>query len=521
MSDEPRDIERLITDAIEDARDGELDEQRLAEVRKLLATSQIARRAYLKHNQFSRMLSVEELPPVVSDDAVTASRGLESAPSKPESAWYRFPSLAGWGIAAALLIAFVVVSPDHGTRDRNDSRPQVADQVAEEPPTAVLTRAIDVEWEHSRRFQAEVGRPIVERVLRLNSGIAELTFASGATVMIEGPARLRIDSAMNCYSFWGKLAANCPPSAHGFTVRFNGGKIVDLGTEFALDSEREGKTAVHVLSGEVLVAATDDDENVIEEISVKGNSAVQLNPDSRDIDAIQYDGESFSNLQRDSLIRSQPIKLQFDLGHRAGLYKGINAPAHATGDMFDHEDVWTQIVGDQSGAFVMADGNICPHPIRVDYGHGDGVIDWDATPVDPTGRVWPKAEPFFNTSLCQDHRPWDFDLGLRIAGLPAGTYRVYALCRSIRRPTAAYDVSFGVNLDRQLDKPLAMPPMKDLAGVTWEQGLTYVVSDIEVTTPDDWVSFITRYSRERSLKTTPHHGRSVLLGLQIVEISQR
>ncbi len=45
MSDESRDIERLIADAIEDARDGELDENRLAEVRELLASSSDARRA--------------------------------------------------------------------------------------------------------------------------------------------------------------------------------------------------------------------------------------------------------------------------------------------------------------------------------------------------------------------------------------------------------------------------------------------------------------------------------------------
>ncbi len=169
----------------------------------------------------------------------------------------------------------------------------------------------------------------------------------------------------------------------------------------------------------------------------------------------------------------------------------------------------------------MADGNLCPHPIRVDYGHGDGIIDWNATPVDPSGSVYSKAEPFFNTALCQDHRPWHFDLGMRVAGLPAGTYRVYALCRSIRRPTAAYDVSFGVNLDRQLDKPLAMPPMNDLAGAKWQDGLTCAVADVEVSSAEDWVTFITRYSRERSLKTTPHHGRSVLLGLQIVEIREK
>lgn len=57
-----------------------------------------------------------------------------------------------------------------------------------------------------------------------------------------------------------------------------------------------------------------------------------------------------------------------------------------------------------------------------------------------------------------------------------------------------------------------------LTDATWEAGLTYAVADIEVSSFDDWVTVITRYSRERSLRTTPHHGRSVLLGLQIVEI---
>jgi hypothetical protein len=520
MNDESCDVECLIADAIEDARDGELDENRLAEVRELLTTSPDARRAYLRYNQFSRMLSAEELPPLASEDAVAASGIADPIPSTVERGSDRFLSLAGWAIAAVLLLGIAIVSSGDKTDAPKVTEPDVAEQTADEPPVAVLTRAIGIEWEHPLRFQAELGQPVTERVLRLDSGIAEVTFVSGATVTIEGPAKLRIDSPMNCFSMYGKFAANCPPSAHGFTVRFKGGKIIDFGTEFALDTEPGGKTAVHVLSGEVIVAATDDEENVLKEISVKGNSAVELNPDTGGINSITYDGEAFNYLQCESLIRSQPIKLQFDLGHRAGLYNGVNAPAHAAGDMFAHEDVWTQIVGDQFGVFVMADGNICPHPIRVDYGHGDGVIDWDTTPVDPTGRVYETAEPFFSTALCQDHRPWDFDLGLRIAGLPAGTYRVYALCRSIRRPTAAYDVSFGVNLDRQLDRPLAMPPMDDLTGAKWQAGLTYAVSDIDISSPDDWITFITRYSRDRSLKTTPHHGRSVLLGLQIVEIRE-
>ena len=345
--------------------------------------------------------------------------------------------------------------------------------------------------------------------------IVQVQFSSGATVTVEGPARLRLDDPMKCRNFFGKLAANCPPSAHGFVISFSGGKVVDLGTEFALNTEPEGKTDVHVLNGEVIVARTDEDDRVLSEKNLLGHSAVVV---GEEIEEIAYDDQPFSRLKRESLIRSQPIKLQFDLGHRAGLYAGTNAPAHAVGDMFEHEDSWAQIVGDQSGTLIMADGNVCPLPILVDYGHGDGSIDWDATPVDPWGKVHSKARGIFDTALCQDHRPWDFDLGIRVSGLPAGTYRVYALCRSARRPGAAYDVSFGVNLDRQLEDPISIPPMDPDLVPQWIEGVTYEVEDVEVSGEEDWVTFITRYSRERSIKTPPHHGRSVLLGLQIVEI---
>ena len=435
---------------------------------------------------------------------------------------------AGWLAAAMLFFALFADTVQMRPSRNSVTSSHPADRLVEDPPTterptterpaAVLTRAIGVQWHHPSRYRAETGKPVSERQLRIEAGIAEVTFSSGAIVTVEGPASLRIDSAMKCYSDGGKLTACCPLSAYGFTIGFRGGQVVDLGTEFALDARPEGKTEVHVLRGEVIVSLTDDGEKILAERNLKGSSAVELSADRSAINTIAFNAEPYVKLQRDTLIRSQPVKLQFDLGHRAGLYEGTNSPAHAAGDILHHENVWNQIVGDQSGAFVMADSNICPHPVRVDYGHGDGVIDWSASPVDPAGRAWNGVEAFFNTPLCQDHRPWDFDLGLRVSGLPAATYRVYALCRSIRRPTAAYDVSFGLNLDRQLKHPLAMPSMKDLVGKQWEPGQTYAVSDVQVSSPRDWITFITRYSRERALLISGRHGRSVLSGLQIVEI---
>jgi hypothetical protein len=88
----------------------------------------------------------------------------------------------------------------------------------------------------------------------------------------------------------------------------------------------------------------------------------------------------------------------------------------------------------------------------------------------------------------------------------------------VRRPEASYDVSFGVNLDRQRAEPTVIPPMDETAEPRWVAGQTYAVGEVEISGPDDWATFITRYSRERTIVDTPHHGRSVLLGLQVVQI---
>ena len=476
--------------------DEQITEEEFSELDRILGADDEAREVYRAYLQMHQHLST---------GALEAKEELEE---KPASSMFSRTVivLAGLAAAALVIISFLpqnpVVTPP----------PEV-----EPVPDFVLTRAIDIEWAHQTRFQAQLGQPITEKQIKIESGIAQVQFSSGATVTIEGPARLRLDDPMKCLSFYGKLTAFCPESAHGFMIRFPGGRVIDLGTEFALDSEEGGKTDVHVIDGEVIVERTDEEDKVLGTQNLIGQTAASIGGGDN-IEEIAYDDASFSKLTRESMIRTQPIKLQFDLGHRAGLYKGTNAPAHAAGDMFDHEDTWTQIVGDQSGTFVMADGNVCPVPIKVDYGHGRGRIDWDATPVDPWGKIHSKAKGVLNTALTQDHRPWDYDLGLRVSGLPAGTYRIYALCRSVRRPEAAYHVSFGVNLKKQVDNPTFMPPMDGEKEPTWVEGETYAMGEVTVSGPEDWATFITRYSRQESVRSTPHHGRSVLLGLQILEV---
>lgn len=87
--------------------------------------------------------------------------------------------------------------------------------------------------------------------LRLESGLAEVCFQKGARILMEGPASLEIISANSARLRHGKLTAKVPESARGFQVVTPNGKVVDLGTEFALSVDADGVTDVYVYSGTV------------------------------------------------------------------------------------------------------------------------------------------------------------------------------------------------------------------------------------------------------------------------------
>jgi ferric-dicitrate binding protein FerR (iron transport regulator) len=88
--------------------------------------------------------------------------------------------------------------------------------------------------------------------LRFERGSVQLLTARGARVVVESPAELRFQSAQ-CLQLWrGKIAAECPPSAHGFTVITPEGRAVDLGTRFGVDVPEKGDPEIHVFEGEVI-----------------------------------------------------------------------------------------------------------------------------------------------------------------------------------------------------------------------------------------------------------------------------
>lgn len=198
--------------------------------------------------------------PKLRDDRRPAPPPPETAdePDRPRPRAARFPRLAALAataglIAAGLLFALFLPwnAPVGGGLDEGDlesPRPEVV----EVDGFAILTRAVGVEWAPGGPA-FRVDDRIAARRLKILSGLLQLEFFGGATVVLEGPADFEIESAMRCRCRGGKLRADVPPQSVGFTIAGGDVDVVDLGTEFAMRVDEKGAGEVHVIQGEVSV----------------------------------------------------------------------------------------------------------------------------------------------------------------------------------------------------------------------------------------------------------------------------
>ncbi|WP_404309031.1 LamG-like jellyroll fold domain-containing protein [Neorhodopirellula lusitana] len=88
----------------------------------------------------------------------------------------------------------------------------------------------------------------------LLEGTVHLRFASGADLVLQAPAKLRIDDKLHTRLAFGAVRAIVPPSAIGFTVATTDVNFEDVGTEFGLSvSKKTGESTMQVFDGQVNV----------------------------------------------------------------------------------------------------------------------------------------------------------------------------------------------------------------------------------------------------------------------------
>lgn len=133
---------------------------------------------------------------------------------------------------------------------------------ASEPQTdhiALLTQAVGVEWETPRDLQAGAG--LSAGWLKLESGTIQVEMISGASVLIEGPAAIKLISPLKAFCEYGKVRASVPEQAQGFSVATSRLNVVDLGTEFTLSLDETGNGQVQVIDGKVELHAANQQQS--------------------------------------------------------------------------------------------------------------------------------------------------------------------------------------------------------------------------------------------------------------------
>lgn len=166
-----------------------------------------------------------------------------------------FPRISPLAIAAAAAVILLLANGALIWFGNSESD----EPTAGESWVAVLSRVVDVEWENGTAAPSE-GDGLGIGTISLRSGLAQIEFFSGASIIVEGPAELHIESAslVECRS--GKLRASVPEPAQGFTIVTPDYRAVDLGTEFAVSVGRNGESELHVVDGEVRVDSHEGQE---------------------------------------------------------------------------------------------------------------------------------------------------------------------------------------------------------------------------------------------------------------------
>ena len=285
MNDSSHDLVDQIAKLLQQKELGEWTQVQQDQLATILKSSSNARRIYLKltHDNMSFHWLVHERGEAMIKNVKELStpkvvKPLSNKHSKNKS-WFQSASLA-WAAALlmALGLALLLFKRHQDNLDPIDTT-----------SIAVLTRTVDAIWD-DMNTPLNQNAPLQPSLLKLKSGLAQIDFYCGASLVIEGPAELDLISSEKTFLNFGKLRSYVPEHARGFTVKLKDTDIIDLGTEFALQVDPDGNSEVHVINGKVKLKAGDTDE------LLEGGQALSLHSPGSHLE-IEVNEEAFVDFE--------------------------------------------------------------------------------------------------------------------------------------------------------------------------------------------------------------------------------
>lgn len=228
----------------------------------------------------------------VEFDSQTA-RSLPRRPKftgRPDTSPWKLGAAMFWAqlaLAAGALIlvgtlAYQLGRGEAGTGPVANVNPPVQNRLVDRTSSghATLRQAADIRWPVESGLFRE-GDVLPAGVFEFDQGVAEIDFFCGATVVVEGPARLDVESDWSVRLLDGRLRATVPPAARGFVVKAADSEIVDLGTEFAVEVDSDNVNLA-VVDGEVKLSGGQFDGDHLTTGQAQSLLGGEVSPDSLD-----------------------------------------------------------------------------------------------------------------------------------------------------------------------------------------------------------------------------------------------
>jgi hypothetical protein len=256
----------------------ELTEDHWTSFEHLLRESDDACRLYAKYMDMSAMLPSVLEPTgefLLPDDSLSEQREpvIPFAPTLvPATLHGPTEYFSGWPVAyliatvifgiGAMIGSVVTISqvtqPTQVVQQLSPLRSSVVE--AKVDLVGRITGMVDRQWADESTATVNGARVPLGRKYDLASGLMEITYDTGAKVILQGPVTYGIESANGGYMSMGKLTGKVEvEKAKGFVVRTPTALVTDLGTEFGVEVDTAGYTTSHVFRGQVNVQATGGD----------------------------------------------------------------------------------------------------------------------------------------------------------------------------------------------------------------------------------------------------------------------
>ncbi|MBN2065114.1 MAG: NPCBM/NEW2 domain-containing protein [Sedimentisphaerales bacterium] len=157
---------------------------------------------------------------------------------------------------------------------------------------ATVSDMVSAQW--VGRNSPDIGErlSIGKSLYKLRYGFVELAFDNNARVTIEGPAEFYIAGEDRIKCNYGSVFSNVPKEAIGFAIATPKALIIDLGTQFGVQIDKQGDTELHVLKGKTALVAGEGEQKASGEVTQ--GQARKVSGTDEQVSEIPFDSKLFA-----------------------------------------------------------------------------------------------------------------------------------------------------------------------------------------------------------------------------------